>query len=514
MKITIKILSNLFSIMVGKEECIPYFRDKQITDRTVEYMVYSFHDNLFGTEKIIFYKMNMLTKEMIGFVEIQNRQFTNNQRISVDLPIYAAKYFSKYTRFTTRTPICTLQVDIIVTESEKYYHPKELINSNLLNGALSYFLKEEYILHFYNLYRLYTTFFEGTGIEKYYFIRGIMALEGRSMHNTTDDYTLFPSTFYETHDRYFHYAIASYGKFILTRLVNKKRKVCDKIPEDRRWVLEYSGADEDQLLEVDMNFIVPHIILEIEDEIVVSISGTKDHNDALNDLNCEYEKMEGGGYAHRGIMRLAEKFIEERLEKILNLYKNKKMICLTGHSLGGGIATIASVLLERRYPEIRSRLRVVAYASPPVLSEDACIQTKMDIQTLVHGADIVPRLCIGTALDLKMHACAIANSYLWDMHIGTEERINIVYQSIMKENFNPKLYIPGRLFHLQQFNIHKKMPIRGIFSKLSANPPGGEIVALVKEVDRNYFNFILIDNQNLVDHSFTAIVQALSSGIK
>lgn len=72
---------------------------------------------------------------------------------------------------------------------------------------------------------------------------------------------------------------------------------------------------------------------EDEDELVVSLRGTENHIDALNDLDCEYTKF-FDGFAHSGFVKLAHFFIQNHVHDInegLKKYKTTKFFLQVNH---------------------------------------------------------------------------------------------------------------------------------------------------------------------------------------
>lgn len=67
---------------------------------------------------------------------------------------------------------------------------------------------------------------------------------------------------------------------------------------------------------------------------------------------------------------------------------------LPGHSLGGGVAALVTLLLQQpgAAPRSCSGVRCVCLGPAAVLSEELCAMCEQYITTVVVGADVIPRL--------------------------------------------------------------------------------------------------------------------------
>jgi hypothetical protein len=103
-------------------------------------------------------------------------------------------------------------------------------------------------------------------------------------------------------------------------------------------------------------------------------------------------------HCHEGILCAAVQLaddLEVWVEELL--LPNKYRILITGHSLGAGVATLLGMLLRSRsVHNLRNdngdeRLRVVAYASPPVVDYTTAVACRHFITTIVNNSDVIPR---------------------------------------------------------------------------------------------------------------------------
>uniref|UniRef100_A0A7S2YQ50 sn-1-specific diacylglycerol lipase n=1 Tax=Entomoneis paludosa TaxID=265537 RepID=A0A7S2YQ50_9STRA len=70
---------------------------------------------------------------------------------------------------------------------------------------------------------------------------------------------------------------------------------------------------------------------------------------------------------------------------------SKYELVLCGHSLGAGAAVLAALILRAEFPELLGRIKVYAFAPPPVLDHDSAIAAASFVTTIVHNADLIPR---------------------------------------------------------------------------------------------------------------------------
>lgn len=89
-----------------------------------------------------------------------------------------------------------------------------------------------------------------------------------------------------------------------------------------------------------------------DESIVVAFRGTQPTEvaDIKADLNVWPDKAESGGWVHNGFQNALDKIWKDVLN-ILDTHRDKElMIC--GHSLGGGMATVAASRLKERHPKL------------------------------------------------------------------------------------------------------------------------------------------------------------------
>lgn len=157
---------------------------------------------------------------------------------------------------------------------------------------------------------------------------------------------------------------------------------------------DYSSANYDDMFHsrVEVRAAIPNELLTRQDGDVEVISGheriwMEAHNDDDgNDIRC-----------HQGILICAirlvntiQAFVKE------HVVDDEYRLLLCGHSLGAGVASLAAVVLRSRLPvladvKLNYKMKVVAFAPPPILDHDSAIAASSHTTTIVNNSDVIPR---------------------------------------------------------------------------------------------------------------------------
>ncbi len=142
---------------------------------------------------------------------------------------------------------------------------------------------------------------------------------------------------------------------------------------------------------------------------VIGIKGTSTFEDLLTDMcanSVEYTLdrpfYQGGSNklrCHEGVYISSQRLVADLLPLVKNLLMpSGYKIVIVGHSLGAGCATIVSLLLRASIPSLQTdvdKLKVWAFASPPVLDLTSSRGCSSFVTTIVNNCDVVPRFNIG-----------------------------------------------------------------------------------------------------------------------
>lgn len=124
--------------------------------------------------------------------------------------------------------------------------------------------------------------------------------------------------------------------------------------------------------------------------IVLSLRGTEptELKDIISDLNIIPRNGEKQGLVHRGFAKALDNIWDDVETTLDALYRAGDVVYITGHSLGGALATVAAA---------RSKYiaQVYTYGQPRVGDKTYSKNVKSKIYRHVHRADIVPSVPFG-----------------------------------------------------------------------------------------------------------------------
>lgn len=254
-----------------------------------------------------------------------------------------------------------------------------------------------------------------------------------------------------------YYSIGAYLDSKMWQMVIKPRfKIKDVSDKKLRGALERIGISEDKFIkyfEGDLKKI-GFIVFIDENKLVISLRGTLSHNDVINDLNAEYTPFLQG-YAHSGILKLANNFINSELQHIKEVleFNNIKDLLITGHSLGGGVATLLHMLISNKNLVPGCSLSTYTFASPPTVSSDFLGEKVENLITYNYGNDFVPRLSLGALLDFKYLCLSMSNIHsVFSDNDPSLRKIVEIRKHLYESNLYPKLYQPGIIYHIKSEN--------------------------------------------------------------
>jgi hypothetical protein len=200
---------------------------------------------------------------------------------------------------------------------------------------------------------------------------------------------------------------------------------------DRACVVQLCGLarDEDVLLveQAGELYRPGHLVVLCRErrQVVVAVRGTMRAQDVLVDLVCESAELvsvrdcEGEktlrGQAHRGFLKSAQRLAGDLHELVARALRDNPgyELAITGHSLGGGVATLLA-LLWARVPQFRdSNVRAWAFAAPCAVCATISQApfTRKHVTSIVTGDDVVSRLGLATFKELQRAMVALAQSH-------------------------------------------------------------------------------------------------------
>lgn len=211
------------------------------------------------------------------------------------------------------------------------------------------------------------------------------------------------------------------------------------------------------------------------EQVVVALRGTSSVADVLADLVCKPVALTLGGHeglAHEGMLRAAQRLdaalaalVERGLERLRlsSDLRGPPRVLVTGHSLGAGVAALVTALWRDsgRFPGVS--VRCIAFACPQILDADLAASLSNHTTSIIAGDDLVPRLSLATATDLRSAMLLLSNPAdhgldpsLHMRHVfasadrGEANHLADVYLTIRQAACTApnRLFPPGRLIHL------------------------------------------------------------------
>jgi hypothetical protein len=345
----------------------------------------------------------------------------------------------------------------------------------------------------------------------------------------------------------------------------------DELPDDQ--TLKEALAEADfTLIRHDANVLpgsVAHYVAISKKQKValVGVKGTSSFEDLLTDCcgtaithELQGPFVEGGATeirCHEGAILAAQRLADDLdlLVEELLLPSGYKLV-ITGHSLGAGVAALVSVILRSRFPALLKDngdiLKVLAFASPPVLDYDNAVACFFFCTTIVNNSDIIPRASLSNlvvmleflkTLNAKMEAKGVnpkdldstasflrmlTTSQGGDMIMSAEEvgaAMDKAYEAV--ELRDPDhLYVPGKVIHM--YDLWSKDEAAEVDAKLDevareANATlAEEALEEIRSAERiyvadgasNLLRYIEIDARMLTDHlspAYRSSIKALLS---
>lgn len=198
---------------------------------------------------------------------------------------------------------------------------------------------------------------------------------------------------------------ARYSRYAAAAHYNEKRAIADCI----------GGLHSDDIKHVQQAAVLTtssyFVAVDPEtDDVVLCIRGAASAAEALAESVSPKEALLGGR-AHAGMLENAKLVVESVMKIMMRLSQEspRKGIAIVGHSIGGGVAALTTILLSAEgcpFAKLMAagKVKCYAFAPPPTFEPLWALPAWVHGSTysFVHNMDCVPRTCIGTVAKLYL----------------------------------------------------------------------------------------------------------------
>jgi hypothetical protein len=304
-------------------------------------------------------------------------------------------------------------------------------------------------------------------------------------------------------------------------------------------------------------------------QILVGVKGTSSLEDMLTDLCGQAVTYELTGpfipdaekspmeiRCHEGVILAARRLADDLAPLVEDLFlPTGYKVLLVGHSLGAGVAALCGLLLRSRYPEHfvmdghdeDDSLKVLAFASPPVLDYDAAIACKSFCTTIINNSDIIPRASVSNLI-VTFELVRVVRQRLVDLGLDpkdwsstkaflqmlTGKTVQILNgqdfedelkkaQSKVKLRDPDHLYCPGKILHLFDYwskkDYGEKVDQDDEDGLMSSEDASDDVVDVIRTADSviasdgtsKVLRWIEVDVRMLSDHLSPAYRSSLKA---
>jgi len=201
--------------------------------------------------------------------------------------------------------------------------------------------------------------------------------------------------------RLYDFALASYGPLILDILrMNLTSRSMEEL------IIRMTGVLKKDILKSNANskFQQPAFAVVMDynyKTVVVTIRGTANVEDVLTDVHAESAPFHVG-HAHRGILCSAQYLDRELRDFVKNISRSHEEweIVITGHSLGGAVATILAIIWHNDR-SIGSKVRAISFAAAACLSKPLAEDCIGFVTSVIYADDLVSRLSLRAVENLR-----------------------------------------------------------------------------------------------------------------
>jgi len=321
----------------------------------------------------------------------------------------------------------------------------------------------------------------------------------------------------------FRYSLAAYGWIGLNFVGKGKGMLADSMKKDSSiaTIINFLCLSKEDILLY--NFQPSKVFDQVYfiayerryDAIIFSIRGTLNVKDTLADLVCEYVRW-NGGLVHSGVLSSAILFYKNLFNKLKEIVRKKqpKYLYLTGHSLGGGIAAVLTIMLKNVENEFHAppgfKIECYCFAPPSSLDIELSKVYEDCIFSFINNNDIVPRLSYGSLMDLHEMVCSVIEN-------DKENEISLI--KLLSNETRAEEFINKKLneFEKCRNNLRTQTTFNTLNLKLC--PPGKAYVILnnpdrheevvLKETNLDDLTEIKVRKSMFQDHSFKGYLDNL-----
>jgi len=240
--------------------------------------------------------------------------------------------------------------------------------------------------------------------------------------------------------RLYDFALASYGPLILDILrMNLTSRSMEEL------IIRMTGVLKKDILRSNANskFQKPAFAVVMDynyKAIVVTIRGTANVEDVLTDVHAESAPFHVG-HTHRGILCSAQYLDRELRDFVKNTSKSHEdwEIVVTGHSLGGAVATVLAIIWHND-ASIGSKVRAISFAAAACLSKPLAEDCIGFVTSVVYADDLVSRLSLGSVENLRHILVGMCSQKAKEQAIDTNSISTLIEAYITaKRNIAPRL---------------------------------------------------------------------------
>lgn len=353
-----------------------------------------------------------------------------------------------------------------------------------------------------SIIKLANAFGQGFKVTSFRILKGIILLERyyKSVHKPSPGPPIKDPRIIDDGCHYFGYALmaygwrglfylGSYGEFIRQARHRRSNKYA---------IIRYLQLQSEDLLGYEYGLrkgavFQPSYFVAIDrtrQAIVLSIRGTWSLYDAITDLVCEYKPFKGG-LVHAGMLASAQWFYTNIIPQIFRYIhhhaKELRSFIITGHSLGGGAASLLTMLVFEHLEELRKlsnnpafQLHCYSYAPVALSSRELNKRYDQYIHSFIVQDDVVGRLSYGTAMQLKELLMDTISAYEtlggWYKVMRDPEKRKLCFNILDRrreriinstDQLYPLLYIPGKIVYIRRVRERRFMRVNKYPSRAS-----------------------------------------------